>query len=294
MTPEEKQKALKAGEIAKQVREFAKSIVKPNVKLLEIAEKIENKIINLGGMPAFPVNLSINEIAAHYTPSYNDVSVASGLLKIDFGVSVDGFVADTAFSFDLENSKENKKLIEASGAALNNAIQKIKSGISLGEIGKTIQETIESEGFSPIINLSGHEMKEYDLHAGLMIPNVDNKMPEKITNGLYAIEPFATTGSGRVVEGKPSGIYLLINDKNVRSNEARKILNFIIEKYKTLPFCSRWIVKKFGIKSLFALRQLEDNENLHQYPQLIEISHNKVSQAEHTVFIDNKTIVTTG
>ena len=90
------------------------------------------------------------------------------------------------------------------------------------------------------------------------------------------------------------GIYLLINDKNVRSNEARKILNFIIEKYKTLPFCSRWIVKKFGIKSLFALRQLEDNENLHQYPQLIEISHNKVSQAEHTVFIDNKTIVTTG
>jgi len=294
MTPEEKQKALKAGEIAKQVREFAKSIVKPNVKLLEIAEKIENKIINLGGMPAFPVNLSINEIAAHYTPSYNDVSVASGLLKIDFGVSVDGFVADTAFSFDLENSKENKKLIEASGAALNNAIQKIKSGISLGEIGKTIQETIESEGFSPIINLSGHEMKEYDLHAGLMIPNVNNKMPEKITNGLYAIEPFATTGSGRVVEGKPSGIYLLINDKNVRSNEARKILNFIIEKYKTLPFCSRWIVKKFGIKSLFALRQLEDNENLHQYPQLIEISHNKVSQAEHTVFIDNKTIVTTG
>ena len=203
MTPEEKQKALKAGEIAKQVREFAKSIVKPNVKLLEIAEKIENKIINLGGMPAFPVNLSINEIAAHYTPSYNDVSVASGLLKIDFGVSVDGFVADTAFSFDLENSKENKKLIEASGAALNNAIQKIKSGISLGEIGKTIQETIESEGFSPIINLSGHEMKEYDLHAGLMIPNVNNKMPEKITNGLYAIEPFATTGSGRVVEGKP-------------------------------------------------------------------------------------------
>ena len=289
----EKSKILKAGNIAKQVREFAKSIIKPNAKLLDIAEKIETKIIELGAKPAFPVNLSINEIAAHYTPSYNDISLARGLLKVDIGVQIDGEIADTAFSLDLENSKENKKLIEASEKALKNVIQNVKIGISLGEIGKTVQQTIESEGFSPIINLSGHEMKEHELHAGLMIPNVDNKMPDKITKGLYAIEPFATSGSGRVVEGKPSGIYLLVDDKNVRNNEARKILNFIIEEYKTLPFCSRWIVKKFGIKSLFALRQLEENGNLHQYPQLIEISHSKVSQSEHTVLIEDKTIVTT-
>ena len=289
----EKSKILKAGNIAKQVREFAKSIIKPNAKLLDIAEKIETKIIELGAKPAFPVNLSINEIAAHYTPSYNDISLARGLLKVDIGVQIDGEIADTAFSLDLENSKENKKLIEASEKALKNVIQNVKIGISLGEIGKTVQQTIESEGFSPIINLSGHEMKEHELHAGLMIPNVDNKMPDKITKGLYAIEPFATSGSGRVIEGKPSGIYLLQDDKNVRNNEARKILNFIIKEYKTLPFCSRWIVKKFGIKSLFALRQLEENGNLHQYPQLIEISHSKVSQSEHTVLIEDKTIVTT-
>ena len=243
----EKSKILKAGNIAKQVREFAKSIIKPNIKLLDIAEKIESKIIELGGKPAFPVNLSINEIAAHYTPSYNDETKANGLLKVDIGVQIDGEIADTAFSIDLENSKENKKLIEASVSALKNSLQTIKNGISLGEIGKTIQETIEAEGFSPIINLSGHEMKEYELHAGLMIPNVDNKMSDKITKGLYAIEPFATDGNGRVVEGKSSGIYLLQDDKNVRNPEARKILNFIIEEYKTLPFCSRWIVKKFGI-----------------------------------------------
>ncbi len=293
MTPKEKENALKAGEIAKQVKEFAKSIIKANMPLLEIADKIDNEITKLGAKPAFPVNLSINEIAAHYTPSYNDETKAHGLLKIDFGVQVKGFVADTAFSLDLENNAENKKLIEASEIALKNAIKKIKQGVSLGEIGKVIQNSIESEGFSPIINLSGHEMKEYELHAGLMIPNVDNKMPEKITNGLYAIEPFATNGNGRVIEGKPSGIYLLIDDKNVRNIEARKILNFIIEEYKTLPFCSRWIIKKFGIKSLFSLRQLEENGNLHQYPQLIEVSHNKVSQAENTVLIDDKTIVTT-
>ena len=289
----EKTKILQVGEIASQVKKFAKSIIKPNMLLLEIAEKIENKIIELGAKPAFPVNLSINELAAHYTPSYNDETKAEGLLKVDLGVQIDGFIADTAFSIDLENNKENKKLIEASNSALKKALQKIKKGISLGEIGKIIQETIEAEGFSPIINLSGHEMKEYELHAGLTIPNIDNKMPDKIIKGLYAIEPFATHGSGRVVEGKSSGIYLLQDDRNVRNPEARKILNFIIEEYKTLPFCSRWIVKKFGIKSLFALRQLEENGNLHQYSHLVEVSKAKVSQAEDTVLIDDEIIVTT-
>ncbi len=293
MTPKEKQKALQAGEIAKQVKQYARSIIKPNMPLLEIAEKIENKIHDLGGKPAFPTNLSINEIAAHCTPSYNDTSIAHGLLKVDLGVQVDGWVADTAFSMDLENSKENKKLIEASGAALDDAIYNTKSGVSLGEIGKAIQESIEQQGFSPITNLSGHEMKEYELHAGLTIPNTDNNMPAKLTKGLYAIEPFATTGNGRVIEGKPSGIYLLVDDKNVRSPEARKVLNFVTEEYNTLPFCSRWVVEKFGTPSLFALKQLEENGNLHHYPQLVESSHSKVSQAENTVLIDDKEVKVT-
>ncbi len=293
MNTQQKEKILKAGEIAKQVKEYAKSIVKKGVSLLEIAEKIESKITELGGKPAFPTNLSINEIAAHYTPSYNDETKANGLLKVDFGVHVGGWIADTAFSLDLENSEENKKLIMTSEKALKNAIQKSKNGISIGEIGKTIQDSIESEGFSPIINLTGHEMEEYELHAGLTIPNIDNKTIEKLKKGLYAIEPFATTGSGKVYEGKPSSIYILIDEKNIRSPEARKILNFITEEYKTLPFCSRWIVKQFGAKSLFSLKQLEDNGNLHQYPQLIEVSHSKISQAENSILIDDEVIVTT-
>jgi methionyl aminopeptidase len=293
MTPKEKQKAIQAGEIARQVKEYARLIIKQNMPLLEIAEKIESQIIKLGGKPAFPTNLSINEIAAHYTPAYNDETKASGLLKVDLGVQIDGWVADTAFSVDLENSKENKELIETSEKALKNVFKTIRQGIALGEIGKIIQETIESEGFSPLINLSGHEMKEYELHAGLTVPNIDNKMPNKMTKGLYAIEPFATAGSGKVIEGKFSGIYMLVDDKNVRSPEARKVLNFIVEEYNTLPFCSRWIVKKFGTPSLFALKQLEENGNLHHYQQLVESSHSKVSQAENTVLIDDKEVKVT-
>ena len=134
---------------------------------------------------------------------------------------MDGFIADTAFSIDLENSQENKKIIEASEKALENALKKIKKDSVISEIGAQIEKTITSNGLNPIINLSGHEMKPYDLHSGLTIPNFDNKKSDKIQNGLYAIEPFSTNGNGKVYDGKPSGIYNLINNKNPRSQFAR-------------------------------------------------------------------------
>jgi methionyl aminopeptidase len=292
MTPKQKEKILKAGEIGKKVKEYARTIVKKDVPLLEIAEKIESKIIELGGKPAFPTNLSINEIAAHYTPSYNDETKAYGLLKVDMGVQIDGWIADFTFSADLENNAENKKLIEASEKALREAIRNVKAGNSLGQIGKAIQEAIEDYKFSPIVNLTGHEMNEYELHAGLAILNIDNPKTEKLGKGLYAIEPFSTNGSGKIYEGKPSGIYQLVNDRNIRSPGAREILDFIVEEYKTLPFCSRWLVKKFGTKALLYLSQLESNENINQYPQLIEISKGKVAQSEDTILIDDEIIVT--
>jgi methionyl aminopeptidase len=288
-----KEKILKAGEIAKKVKEYARTIVKKGVPLLEIAEKIENKIVELGGKPAFPTNLSINEIAAHYTPSYNDETKAEGLIKVDMGVQIDGWIADFTFSVDLENNAENKKLIEASEKALREAIKEVKKGSPLGEIGKAVQEAIEDYKFSPIVNLTGHEMDEYELHAGLAILNIKNPKTEKLKKGLYAIEPFATNGSGKIYEGKPSGIYQLVNDRNVRSPGAREVLNFIAEEYKTLPFCSRWLVKEFGTRALLSLSQLESNENINQYPQLVEVSKGKVAQSENTVLIDDEVIVTT-
>ncbi len=288
-----KEKILKAGKIASKVREYAKSIIKKDMLLLEIAEKIENKIIELGGELAFPTNLSINEIAAHYTPHHEDKTLASGLLKIDFGVHIDGWIADTAFSIDLDNNEENKRLIEASEKALENAINITKEKITTSKIGKTIQEAIESFGFSPIINLGGHGLDKYDFHSEPFIPNIDDKKNIILHQGIYAIEPFATSGNGKVYDGKPSGIYILIDNKNVRSPIAREVLNFIKEKYQTLPFCSRWIVKRFGLKALFGLKQLEENKNLHNFSQLVESSHSKVSQAEHTILVEDKVIVTT-
>lgn len=290
----DRQKILKAGEISSKVKEYIKQIVKKDVSLLEIADKIENKTAEFGGKSAFPVNLSINDVAAHYTPSFDDKTLAHGLLKVDFGVHVDGWIADTAVSIDLENNEENRKLIEAAEKALGNALKIMKPEITFGEIGKEIQKTIESYKATPIINLSGHSISHYDLHAGATIPNYDNGSDEILEGGVYAIEPFATFGNGKVYDGKPSGIYELVNDRNVRNPTARKILDFIAEEYSTLPFCSRWIVRKFGQGALFGLKQLEDNGNLHQFEQLIEVSHRNVAQAEHTVIVEkDKTEITT-
>ena len=155
----------KAGKIASQVRDYARKIIKKNMKLVEVADKIEGKILELGGELAFPVNLSIDEVAAHFSHNADDEKLAEGLLKIDLGVSFNGYIADLAFSIDLENNEENKKLIEASENALKEALKIISKNIEIWEIGKKIQEVIESYNFSPVKNLSGHSLSRYLIHS---------------------------------------------------------------------------------------------------------------------------------
>jgi len=274
----------KAGEISIKVKEYARKIIKQGVLLKEIADKIEDKIIELGGKPAFPVNLAKNEIAAHYTPGSADEEKADGLLKVDIGIHVGGSIADTAFSLDLTDGKY-KELIKASEKAVNNALKIIKKGITLSEIGSVIQDTIVESGFSPIRNLSGHQLGNYLVHAGLTIPSYENNNLTKLEEGAYAIEPFSTTGQGIVYDGGKSGIYRLEKSAGVRDATARKILKYIQEEYETLPFCERWLHKEFGSRTKLALMFLEQAGILHHYSQLVEKSHQPVSQAEHTIII---------
>lgn len=284
---------LKAGKIASQAVAYGKSVVRNGMPLLDIAELIEGKIVELGGKPAFPVNLSINEVAAHATPAYDSTDKAHGLLKVDIGAHVDGAIADTAFSVDLDNNKLNQDLIEAAHAGLDSAVKIVKEGIKLGTLGGAVEKSVSARGFNVVRNLSGHGISEYDVHAGLTIPNYDNGSEDILDEGVYAIEPFSTNGHGAVKDGKPSGIFQLMNERNVRDNFARQVLAFIVEEYRTLPFCSRWIHKKFGTRGLVALRQIMSAGLLHEYAQLVEISGGIVAQAEHTIFVDKDVKVTT-
>jgi methionyl aminopeptidase len=288
MESSDKAHLVKAGTIAKEVIVYARSLIKKGMPLLTIAESIEKKIIELGGKPAFPVNLSINDIAAHATPSYDDTQTAHGLLKVDIGVHIDGWVADTAFSLDLEQDEMNKKLIHAAENALRAGVDRVKLDVRLSEIGSAVEESVKREGFNVVRNLTGHAIDHYDVHAGVSIPNYDTESDETLDEGIYAIEPFTTNGAGKVVDGKPSGIYQLVKEGNVRDAMAREVLGFIAEEYQTLPFCSRWIHKKFGGRGLLGLRFIEQAGLLHHYPQLVERGKGIVAQAEHTFLVEGK------
>jgi len=295
MDKEEIEKYKKAGEISKQIKEFTRKIIKKDMLLVDIAKKIEDKIIELGGMPAFPVNLSIDDIAAHYHPTLGDTTTAQGLLKIDMGIHIDGFIADSAISIDLTDNKEHKKLIEATENALKFALELQEKNPTLNDTGKIIQEKIEEDGFSAITNLSGHSLERYEIHAGITIPNCANNSQKKLQEGAYAIEPFATTGKGSIYEGPAGNIYAIENLKNTRNPTARKILDYIWGKNKQLPFSAREIEEKFGKMSRLALRELVQQGILHSFNQLIEISHKPIAQAEHTFLKtkEGKIIVTT-
>jgi methionyl aminopeptidase len=271
----------KAGRIAAEVLEYGKKLIKIDESVLSIIEKIESKTKSLGGEPAFPINVSTNHIAAHYTAYKDDKTIfkEGDLVKLDVGVHINGAIGDNAVTIDLG---ENKLLVEASKEALDEAVKIVKEGLEVREIGRVIQSKIQEHGFAPVINLSGHRMDIFNVHAGLTIPNYDNGDKTKIEKDMIiAIEPFATNGEGKVIEGKGSDIFKLLNKKPVRNEYARKILK-IIEKYQGLPFAKRWIDSP--MKDL-AFNILEREKIIHQYPQLIESSRGLVSQAEHTVMV---------
>ena len=289
----EREDIIKAGQIVAEVKAWIKPQIKKGDSLLDLAEKIEDKIKELGGEMAFPVNLSINEVAAHYTPTYNDEGVAHGLLKVDFGVHIDGWIADNAFTLDLEENELNKNLIKASQDALNEVEKVIGVETQISEVGRAIENKIKENGFNPVVNLSGHLMDQYELHAGASIPNIDNKSDFEFGVGLFAIEPFATNGKGKVHDGAKGNIYILQSDQNVRHPGARNVLNFIKQTYGTLPFASRWIVNELGKTALFGLRHLEQQGIVHHYPTLVEEKGKLVSQAENTFLIEEDKITVT-
>lgn len=290
------EKYKKAGKIAKEAIDFAVELVKENEKAIDVAEKVEDKIIELGGKPAWPVNFSINSIAAHWTPKINDETIfqKGDLVKIDVGVHVEGYIADTARTIEI-GTNDWKNLIQASEEALKNALEIVKPGVTLSEIGAVIEETIKSHGFAPIANLSGHGLDEYENHTSPTIPNFDNKSNQTLKEGdVIAIEPFATDGIGKVIDAKDSEIYKIEHPKPVRQMMARKILNHVAEENMTLPFCKRWVAKEVGNFGLeMGFRELKRVGAIHNFSVLKEESNGMVSQAEHTVIVLDEPVITT-
>jgi len=292
---------LEAGRIAARVREEAAKLVKPGTRLVEICEFVERKTIELGGKPAFPCNISINDVAAHYTPTIDDEGVIpdDAVVKLDLGVHVDGYIADTAVTIDTSGKWET--LLEAVREALEKALETVRPGTRFAETGRVIAETITSYGYKPIVNLGGHSLDRYRIHAGESIPNMyDPTVPGKYRAGrAYAIEPFGTNGEGLVYEGDLVTIYALVRPTLRRRLDpfTRTVLEAIKERFYTLPFSERWLsdLTEDVTRLRRALQKLSKMGFLVKYPVLIERKHGIVAQFEHTVILtlDGEAIVTT-
>ncbi len=283
------QKYREAGRIARRVRERVREIVREGMPVIDVCEWVEGEISKLGGRPAFPCNVSINHIAAHYTSPTNDKSIIpeKSLVKVDIGVHVDGYIADTAITLCFD--PELEFLEETVRQALMKGIEITRPGLSISEFGSTIQSFIESRGLKPISNLTGHQIDRYLIHAGKSLPNVSHFSLSKMKEGeIFAIEPFVTTrdGAGRVREGPPGNIYRLVKHKSVKDPEAKRVLTYIKSSYRTLPFAERWLRKIFPGRVLDeSLHKLLKSRILMAYPIFIEVKGKPVAQAEHTVLV---------
>ena len=292
MDTEVKQNYIEAGKVVQKARKKAREVAVEGADFNHIAEEIENLIRSEGLQPAFPVNLSVNDEAAHYSPgsSSDRVLNASDVLKIDIGVHSNGYIADTALS--VNPSGDHQDMIEANEKVLEAALDFIEPGKTVGELGTHIHNQVPDE-YNVVRNLTGHSLDKFTQHAGLSIPNIRNSDSTVFEEGdAVAIEPFLTTGSGKIKEGKKGNIYLH-QGGNVRGRAGRKLLKKI-KNYNGLPFSSRWL--DMSGRERMALKKLVQGGAVKHYPVLREVDGGVVSQAEHTVLVgvdDGENIVTT-
>jgi methionyl aminopeptidase len=289
------QEYINAGKIAAEVRENARKKYHVGSTLLEICESIEKEIERKGAKCAFPINTSLNEIAAHYTAEPNDEIVVkeTDLVKIDLGVQINGYIADTAVTVCYEPKYDY--LVQAAEAALREAISIIRVGTKSSDVGKIIENTVKQMGGIPIANLSGHSLEQYTIHAGKSVPNIWSIGSFSFqSTEAYACEPFVTTqdGLGFVREGKVKNIFSLATRKRTKDNDANKLIDFIWQKFNMLPFALRWLIPEWDEKTARKLLDLLiQNKIVRSYPILVEANGQRVAQAEHT-FIPQESGVT--
>lgn len=292
MDNDELEKWKRAGNLASRAREYGKGKIEEGVGKLELVEAVEDFIRRNGGAPAFPANLAVNNIAAHWTPNSNDRGVFEygDVVKLDVGTEIDGYIGDTALTVEV-GTEQQEELLKSSRQALKNAIDIMCAGVSTQEIGSIIQRTIENFGFKPVSNLTGHAIEKYNLHTGIAIPNVKEGRGRILEKGMIvAVEPFSTNGAGSVKGKKNSNIYQLKGNNNVKDEKANELLNQIKDRFKGLPFAERWL-HEFGTYQRSSLQKLIRQGVVKFYPVLEEMGGGMVSQFEHTVYLENDGVV---
>jgi len=284
-----------SGGITNQVKPIVQSAVRPGVTFLEVCDLVKREVESRGGQLAFPTGIGVNEVTAHYAPQDGDESVfkEQDLVKVDFGVHVDGYVTDTSVSVTF--NPEYNLLLEATERALEAAIATARREVRTGEIGREIHREAARFGFKTIENLTGHTVDRYVVHAGKSIPNLYMPGMQSLKVGdVFAIEPFLTVGSaaGYVVDAPSQTIFSIVARKKTGNAELDGFADHVWSERKTLPFTPRWYSEEFGKDKLKGMiSKLVGRRILRAYPTLVEASGSPVAQFEHTMALEEEGLV---
>ncbi|MFX1277364.1 MAG: type II methionyl aminopeptidase, partial [Promethearchaeota archaeon] len=282
----------KAGKIAQDVKSYIKPKIKVGTKVLDIINETEAKIVELGGACAFPVNFSINHIAAHYTsPLKEDDLIINeeDIIKLDLGVHIDGYIVDTAFSINFNNDQSLENIIQATEVSLEAAKMMAKPGVNTRNIGKKIEEIVKGFKYNPIKELGGHQIERWTVHGKKQLPELGSQRGSVMeVDDVFAIEIFASTGEGSVHNTKNVFIYELnpyAGRVPLRRKISKQLLGYINKNYKGLPFAERWLTKEFRTGVGFGLQELVQTGKLHTHNVLAEKKGVYIAQSEETVII---------
>jgi len=303
-----------AGKIHSKVKNFIIPHLQPGIKYIDICKLIEHKIKQettlLAGQQlnngiAFPTGISVNNVAAHYTPSFGHTEVLkeSDVVKIDYGVHIDGCIVDSAFTINLDN--KYNCLIDASKEAVNTIIKNIGVDSRFGDLSTIACEIVESYEYERkplkiIDNLAGHNILPWTIHGGKLLHGCKTNNPKyddlKIDDGdIMAIEFFVSNGNGTtILDTNPKNYshYMLKDDKQklplFKNKKTNQLAKTIQTHFKTLPFCPRFIdnVSSKHINYSYSLQELFNGGILNSYPPLLETdTKSKVAQHEKTIYI---------
>jgi methionyl aminopeptidase len=276
---------LEAGRVSREAKERAMDLVGEGVLLLDVAEEIEGLMRKRGLRPAFPTCISIDNIAAHYSPTHDDTLRfrRGNVVKLDLGAQRDGWIADTAVTVEV-GTRNWSRLIQASELALQTAIEAVRPGVETRVLGEGIRRAIESNGYKPIRNLTGHTIERYVLHAGKSVPNIPHGHDALEEGDVVAIEPFSSSGAGEVDGTRTGNIYRVLRTKPQKDDALTEFLGQLDAEFKTLPFAERW-AHALNPKAPALLNQLLRSRAVMTYPALLDVGAGVVAQTEHTMIV---------
>lgn len=277
----------KAGKIASECREWARENIQPGRTIRYVLETMESMIAERGAAPAFPAQSSRNFVAAHYCSSPDDEQEyeVGDCVKVDCGVHVDGYIADTACTVDLSEDKRWTPLIEASSSALAAAINTVGEGVAVGEVGAAIERTILAAGYEPVRNLTGHGLGRWKVHTAPQIPNYGERGGGRFKVGqTFAIEPFACTGRGYISEKGRAEVFMMVKPPRKAKGLDRDVLA-AIQSWRGLPIARRYFKDHDPEVLEDTISKLARQGSLMRYPPLVEQEGVMVAQTEHTMYL---------